>query len=270
MTGNGHKTQEELASYAMQGLSVEESASIRTHLQSCLPCRAELAEVYGDLALLGIALPLQPLPEGSRERFLKKISAAPAILPQQTPAQVTPITVKTARRGSGFWVPWAAAAAMAIISIALGLQNRALNDELQGESTLVSNLAAKASQAQQVLEVLTAPNAQRVTLTQGKVAAEPSARATYLPERGGLILLATNLKPLPEDKTYELWVIPASGKAPVPAGLFRPDSAGTATLVLPPLPSGVPAKAFGVTIEKASGSDSPTTPIILSGATAGI
>jgi anti-sigma-K factor RskA len=270
MTGNGHKTQEELASYAMQGLSVEESASIRTHLQSCLPCRAELAEVYGDLALLGIALPLQPLPEGSRERFLKKISAAPAILPQQTPAQVTPITVKTARRGSGFWVPWAAAAAMAIISIALGLQNRALNDELQGESTLVSNLAAKASQAQQVLEVLTAPNAQRVTLTQGKVAAEPSARATYLPERGGLILLATNLKPLPEDKTYELWVIPASGKAPVPAGLFRPDSAGTATLVLPPLPSGVLAKAFGVTIEKASGSDSPTTPIILSGATAGI
>jgi anti-sigma-K factor RskA len=117
---------------------------------------------------------------------------------------------------------------------------------------------------------LTAPNAQRVTLTQGKAPAEPTARATYLPERGGLILLATNLKPLPEDKTYELWVIPANGKAPVPAGLFRPDAAGTATLVLPPLPAGIPAKAFGVTIEKASGSDSPTTPIILSGATAGI
>ncbi len=61
-------------------------------------------------------------------------------------------------------------------------------------------------------------------------------------------------------------MIPANGKAPVPAGLFRPDAAGTATLVLPPLPAGVPAKAFGVTIEKASGSDSPTTPIVLSGA----
>ena len=35
MTGNGHNTQEELASYAMQSLPLEESASIRTHLQSC-------------------------------------------------------------------------------------------------------------------------------------------------------------------------------------------------------------------------------------------
>ena len=58
-----------------------------------------------------------------------------------------------------------------------------------------------------------------------------------------------------------------TGKAPVPAGVFHPDSVGTATLVLPPLPAGIAAKAFGVTIEKASGADSPTMPIILSGAT---
>ncbi len=64
MTGNGHNTQEELASYAMQGLPVEESASIRTHLQGCVQCRAELAEVYGDLALLGLAVEQQPLPAG--------------------------------------------------------------------------------------------------------------------------------------------------------------------------------------------------------------
>ena len=115
---------------------------------------------------------------------------------------------------------------MAIATISLGVQNRALNDELHDESSLVTNLAAQASRAQQVLEVLTAPSAQRVTLTEGKAPAQPTARATYLPERGGLILLATNLKPLPEGKTYELWVIPADGKAPVPAGLFHPDAVG--------------------------------------------
>ncbi len=54
MTGNGHNTQEELASYAMQNLPVEESASIRAHLQSCATCRNELAQVCGDLALLGL------------------------------------------------------------------------------------------------------------------------------------------------------------------------------------------------------------------------
>ncbi len=158
------------------------------------------------------------------------------------------------------------AAAMAIVAVSLGVQNKALNDELNGESNLVKNLAAQASNAQQVLEVLTAPSAQRVTLTEGKAPPEPSARATYLPDRGALILLATNLKPLPEGKTYELWVIPANGKAPVPAGVFRPDSVGTATLVLPPLPAGIAAKAFGVTIENAGGADSPTMPIVLSGA----
>ena len=158
---------------------------------------------------------------------------------------------------------------MAIVAVSLGVQNRALNDELQDESNLVTNLAAQASRAQQVLEVLTAPSAQRVMLTEGKAPAEPSARATYLPERGGLVLLATNLKPLPEGKTYELWVIPANGKPPVPAGLFRPDAVGTANLVLPQLSPGIQAKAFGVTIENASGSDAPTSPIILSGAPAG-
>jgi anti-sigma-K factor RskA len=269
MTGNGHNTQEELASYAMQNLPLEESASIREHLQNCAVCRTELAEVCGDLALLGIAVEQQPLPEGARERFLQKIAASPAAKLEKTTAEVTPISVKSARRGPGFWVPWISAAAMAIAAISLGVQNRALNDELQDESKLVTNLAGQASKAQQVLEVLTAPSAQRVILTGSKAPAEPTARATYLPERGGLILLATNLKPLPEDKTYELWVIPADGKPPVPAGLFRPDARGTATLVLPPLSSGIQAKAFGVTIEKASGSDAPTSPIILSGAPTG-
>jgi anti-sigma-K factor RskA len=269
MTGNEHNTQEELASYAMQNLPVEESASIRAHLQSCAACRNELDQVCGDLALLGLAVEQQPLPEGARERFLNRIASSPTVKPGEKPAEVTPMPVKSTRRGASFWVPWVAAAAMAIVAISLGVQNKALNDELDLESNLVKNLAAQASKAQQVLEVLTAPTAQRVTLTEGKTPAQPSAKATYLAERGGLILLATNLKPLPADKAYELWVIPANGKAPVPAGVFRPDAVGTANLVLPTLPAGIEAKAFGITIEKASGAESPTLPIILSGAPTG-
>jgi anti-sigma-K factor RskA len=267
MSGNEHNTQEELASYAMQGLSPEESASIRTHLQTCADCRTELAQVCGDLALLGIAVEQTPIPQGARERFLSRIASSPTVKPVEKPSEVTSITAGSKRRGPGFWIPWTAAAALAIATITLGVQNRALNVQVQDQLRLITTLAGQASKAQQVLEVLTAPGAQRVTLTEGKSPVQPSARATYLPERGGLILLATNLKPLPADKTYELWVIPADGKAPVPAGLFRPDAVGTATVVLPPLPAGIAAKALGVTIENASGSTTPTPPIILSGAT---
>jgi anti-sigma-K factor RskA len=206
-----------------------------------------------------------PNPIGQPERS----TVRDAVNLEKTTAEASAISGKSARRGPGFWIPWITAAAMAIVAISLGVQNRALNDELQDESRLVTNLAGQASKAQQVLEVLTAPSAQRVILTEGNAPAEPTAHATYLPERGALILLATNLKPLPEGKTYELWVIPANGKPPVAAGLFRPDTVGTATLVLPPLSVGIQAKAFEVTIEKASGSDAPTSPIILSGAPAG-
>jgi anti-sigma-K factor RskA len=71
---------------------------------------------------------------------------------------------------------------------------------------------------------------------------------------------------VPPGKTYELWVIPADGSAPIPAGLFRPDSAGDGSVVLPPIPQGVSAKAFGVTLEDAAGSKTPTAPILLAGA----
>ena len=84
MTGNGHNTQEELASYAMQSLPVEESASIRAHLQSCAECRTELAQVCGDLALLGLAVEQQPLPEGARERFLNRIASSPAVTQERS------------------------------------------------------------------------------------------------------------------------------------------------------------------------------------------
>jgi anti-sigma-K factor RskA len=76
---------------------------------------------------------------------------------------------------------------------------------------------------------------------------------------------ASNLQPVPPGKTYELWVIPADGKAPLPAGTFHPDARGYASVVLPTLPAGVPAKAFGVTVENAGGSPSPTLPLVLSG-----
>ena len=60
-------------------------------------------------------------------------------------------------------------------------------------------------------------------------------------------------------------MIPASGAAPVPAGTFTPNAEGYASVVLPSLPSGVQAKAFGITIENAGGSETPTLPIVLSG-----
>jgi len=80
------------------------------------------------------------------------------------------------------------------------------------------------------------------------------------------VFLASNLPELPPQKTYELWLIPTNG-APIPAGLFRPDAHGSAAVVKPPLPSGVEAKTFAITVEPGSGSAAPTSTPVMVGIT---
>lgn len=73
------------------------------------------------------------------------------------------------------------------------------------------------------------------------------------------------LDPLQPYKTYELWIIPQAGGAPIPAGTFHPNNQGNASIILPDLPRGMPAKAFGVTVEDDGGAQTPTLPIIMAG-----
>jgi anti-sigma-K factor RskA len=134
------------------------------------------------------------------------------------------------------------------------------------QASRLDELTAEVAAARQVMETLTDRSAMRVTLTKGKAAPVPQGKATYLASNGSLIFLASNLEPLQPGKTYELWLIPAvAGGSPIPAGTFRPDARGNATVIMPPLPKGVEAKAFGVTVENEGGSATPTQPIILAG-----
>jgi hypothetical protein len=274
MTDGRHIPQEELALYAMQALSPEESAPIRAHLAECAACRAELAQLNGDLALVAMTVEQQPAPAGARQRFLDRIAADAAKSSSIQSAsdrpgpKTTVVSIDAPRptRRVAAWIPWTAVAAMILISVALQWRVISLNKELVLLSQQAAHQTAANARAREVLELLNAPAAQRVVLTAPMPPKPwPTARAIYLPSRGALMMQATNLAPIPEGKTYELWVIPASG-APIPAGLFRPDALGSASVVLPELPKGVPAKAFGITIENASGSATPTAPIVLSGA----
>jgi hypothetical protein len=135
------------------------------------------------------------------------------------------------------------------------------------QAAQLDRLTTDAAAAREVVDALTDTTAMRVTLSKGKEAPAPQGRATYVASKGTLIFLASNLQPLPPLKSYELWLIPAAaGGAPIPAGTFRPDERGNASVILPPLPKGVDAKAFGVTIEDKDGAATPTLPIILVGA----
>lgn len=290
MTAGQHIPQDDLALYALQALSLEESAAVREHLSECAACRAELAMLEVDLATVALSVDQHPLPAGARERFARRIAEDGAeSVPSDIPAHVNvpeaafsasaaepvatepvadePLSIEPKRRSSAAtWIGWLAAAALLIVAVGLGLQANRMRALLAQSDSKIADLQAGQSRAEQALELLTAPTAQRVVLTAPKAPAVPTGRATYLPSRGALIFQANNLASVPDGKTYELWVIPANGSAPIPAGLFRPDAAGNGSVVLPSIPTGVDAKAFGVTMEDAAGSSTPTAPILLAGA----
>lgn len=261
-----HISPDDLALYALQALSTEEMAAVRAHLSGCEVCRAELARAEGDLAMVALSVDQQPLPAGARDRFVQRLASetrASAAGAKST----EPISIERARGSKGTaWIGWLAAAAAVIVAAVLGFEVNTLRARLQESDNKLATLQASESREKQVAEVLTAPTAQKVVLTAPKTPPAPTGRVVYLPSSGGLILQASNLAPVPAGKAYELWVIPADGSAPIPAGVFKPDVAGNGSVVLPSIPQGVKAKAFGVTLEDAAGSKTPTAPILLAGA----
>ena len=68
-------------------------------------------------------------------------------------------------------------------------------------------------------------------------------------------VIATGLKVLPSDKTYELWYISAAGK-PTSAGLFESNGKNTLQVLSGQMSRG---DTVGVTVEPAGGSKAPTT-----------
>jgi anti-sigma-K factor RskA len=71
------------------------------------------------------------------------------------------------------------------------------------------------------------------------------------------VFLVQNLKPLPPDKDYQLWVLD-NGTTPVDAGIFRVDDAGNVRLEFTTKSPIKVAGKFAVTTEARGGAASPT------------
>jgi anti-sigma-K factor RskA len=288
-------TSEDLALFAMQLLSKEETAEVEAYLEQSAEARRELAEIQGDLAIYAHSVDMHSPPAQARERLMKQVGREKKTVPidRQPAAERANFsrTDSTAEKRAddrvmssylsdeeqpkrGFagkvlpWIGWAAAAGLAVSTGNLYRERDALRGAVTQQAGTIDHLTADAAAARQVLDAMTDGTAMRVTLTtKGAPPAVPQGRATYVANKGTLVFLASNLEPLQPAKTYELWLIPAmAGQNPIPAGTFRPDERGNASVILPPLPKGVEAKAFGVTIEDEGGSATPTLPIVLVGA----
>jgi anti-sigma-K factor RskA len=243
---------DDLALHALGLLEGEERAALEKHLESCAGCRRELEQLRGDMALMALSAGGPTPPRRARQRLLEAVAREPrqAGVPSR----------------AGWWtlIPWVAAA-LAVGLVVLWVQNSDLRQRIAGLQSESVQQQAELQRAREVVSTLTASDAMRVTLVAAKTPPQPQGKAIYVRDRSSLIFLASNLQALPAQKAYELWLIPTSG-APIPAGVFKPDAHGSATVINPPLPPGVQAKAFAITVEPEGGSSSPTLPIVMFGA----
>ncbi|MGA7632675.1 MAG: anti-sigma factor [Terriglobales bacterium] len=245
--------EEDLALYALNALTGADRANIERHLSTCPACRRELEQLRADSALLALSTVGPKPPQRSRQRLLDAIAKEPR----------PPVAVPARPRRSLWGVlGWAAAAAVSLLAASLWKENTALKRDVSSFRGLLDQQTAELERARSVVDSITNPAGQHFTLVALKAPPQPQGKVIYVPKRGTLIFLANNLPKLPSQKTYELWLIPEQG-APIPAGLFKPDAHGSATVVNPPLPPDTIAKAFAMTVEDEAGAASPTMPIVM-------
>ena len=140
-----------------------------------------------------------------------------------------------------------------------------LKRTIDAQAGQVAQLSAQAASARQVSDALSNPAALRVSLTVPKQKPAPSGRGTYVAADGTLVFTGSNLASLRPNTVYELWVLPADGSNPIPAGTFTPDAAGNASIVSTHFQKLIAAKGFAITVEKMGGAQTPTLPLVLAG-----
>jgi anti-sigma-K factor RskA len=242
---------EDLALYAMGALDAVACPEMESHLGTCGECRRELEALRADLALVAMSATGPHPPQRSRRRLTDAIAASARTEPSIT-------ALPTHGRAWPRWLtlaPIPAALVLAIVCGGLLVQVQRLKQALVDEQ-------ANSAHAKAVLAMLNDRTAQQMTLVSAQAPRQPQIKTFYQKNNGHILLFANNLDPIPENKVYQLWLLPAGGGKPMPCGTFPIDSKGNGMMMHSMEYGGVDAKAFAVTIEPVGGSETPTMPIV--------
>jgi anti-sigma-K factor RskA len=264
-----HEPFDELAAaYALDALEGADRARFEAHLAECAECERALLDHREALADAADALREAP-PARVRHALLERAgtgaarrSRARSVLGRAA-SMALAAGIAAVVTGAAVRARWEArldrvAHEAADLRAQLAEEMRTvagLRRQLDDEQKTLVQVKAESAERERSLALLADPGTQVVSLAGLKPRPEAQARMLWNPRAGGL-LVAADLPPLPEGKTYELWAI-AGGK-PVPAGLFGVDAAGRGTVAVPPLAGVATVDVFAVTLEPAGGVPAPT------------
>ncbi len=221
------------AAYALDALDIDERRAFEAHFPSCEICRVEVAEFRETAAVLGGAVSETP-PAALKQAILGEVRTT-----RQLPPNLPDRVADRQRAGRVGWSTVIAATAAAIIGI-LGtvITLRATSE--------IDDVAALLAEPDAVVSSLDGP--------------QGSLRVVWSADRDEVAIVGMDLDDPGDRRTYALWFIDEQGVAP--AALFEPGGDGTVRIVVR-VDDALPSE-WGVTIEPAGGSPSPTGDVLYS------
>jgi anti-sigma-K factor RskA len=207
-------------------------------------------------------------------QYLKDALAVSALMLSQAPDVVPPSRLKRrvlasvgVQRTGWTWLAAVAAAAMLVVVLWMSFDRHTRETELADARRTLQATVAERDRLELAFSFLNQPETRQVNFGDGQPA--PPRGKIFVHEKLGVLLIASNLPPLPPGKTYEMWTIPKGG-APRPAGLFQSDTQGTALHISSGPVDAASLGAVAVTVEPESGSSTPTMPLVLAAPMAGL
>lgn len=261
--------QEQAAAFALGALDPQEVSAFEALLRQDPELRALVSELRSVTeAIAGTAPALEP-PAAIKARLLLEID-------QRRPALARPSQEPSAGAAAGArgrperaWIPWAVAAAMALVTLLFLWQSAQLRSQLAAQADRINELTASAELARAESADLRAAVARlresnrlanfRIALLDSLLAAAPKAIAVSVwdNDRQDGVFIVRNLKPLPSDKDYQLWIIDPKYPSPVDAGVFQVDAKGSVRRDFRAKMPIQTANQFAVTIEQKGGAAVP-------------
>jgi len=254
-----NRIEELLPFYALDALSDEEKKLVEVYLVEHPEVRAQIE----DMQSAADALPYGVAPVEPPRRIKNALMARVAVDQRSRSPEQKQASRANERRWENLFPAFSFAVAtlaviwVVVLNIQLSQLRRevsALGDALVAQSNSIEQINAKLPQT---------PVSSVVTISLKGTEARPQAHGELIadPKSASAVMVVTGLGQLEAGKTYQVWLIDASG--PKSAGLLTVDANGQAVLIVTSDTSIGSFKALGISVEPEGGSPQPTGDIVV-------